>query len=149
MGKVFEETDVQSYTIAHSIQCIKTKEHKLMKRCSIPFPCQTNASFRDSLAVQWLGISTFTTRDLGSISGLKTKIPQVLWCGQKNKINNCKLKHKEISSHTHQDNQGQKYICSQQQMLVKIWKSWNPHAGKSIKWYRSFQKKKKRHFFKF
>ena len=40
-------------------------------------------NFRDSLALQWLGISTFTTRDQGSIPGLKTKIPQILWCGQK------------------------------------------------------------------
>ena len=34
---------------------------------------------QSSLAVQWLGLSTFTARGLGSIPGWGAKIPQVPW----------------------------------------------------------------------
>ena len=39
----------------------------------------------NSLAVQWLGLHTLTTEDLGSIPGRGTKIPQASLCGQKKK----------------------------------------------------------------
>ena len=38
-----------------------------------------------SLAVQWLGLSTFTSMAPGSIPGPETKILQTVQCGQKNK----------------------------------------------------------------
>ena len=37
----------------------------------------------NSLAVQWLGLCTFTAKRPGSILGQGTKIPQVVWRGQK------------------------------------------------------------------
>ena len=40
---------------------------------------------RNSQAVQWLGLSTFTIMDPGSIPGWETKIPQVAWLGFKKK----------------------------------------------------------------
>ena len=39
----------------------------------------------NSLAVQWLGLSTFTAKGTGSIPGRGTKIPQAAWCGHKKK----------------------------------------------------------------
>ena len=38
---------------------------------------------RNSLAVHWLLLHTFTDEHVGSISGQGTKIPQDLWHGQK------------------------------------------------------------------
>ena len=38
----------------------------------------------NSLAVQWLTFSTFIAVSLGSIPDQETKIPQVMWLGQKN-----------------------------------------------------------------
>ena len=38
-----------------------------------------------SLAVQWLGLCTPTAKVPGSIPGQGTKIPHVMWCGQKKK----------------------------------------------------------------
>ena len=54
-------------------------------------------SVGNSLAVQWLGLGTFTAEGLGSISGRRSKIPQAAWRGQKeNKINaQCCLKKKK------------------------------------------------------
>ena len=43
-----------------------------------------------SLAVQWLGLSTFTALAPGSILGRGTKIPQAMWSGHK-KQNKTKL----------------------------------------------------------
>ena len=40
---------------------------------------------RTSLVVQWLGLHTSTTGDLGSILGQDTKIPYASWCSQKKK----------------------------------------------------------------
>ena len=40
---------------------------------------------RNSLAVQWLGLGTFTAGGLSSIPGLGAKIPQSTWCSQKKK----------------------------------------------------------------
>ena len=37
------------------------------------------------MAVQWLRLRAFTAEGLGSIPGWGTKIPQAMWCGQKNK----------------------------------------------------------------
>ena len=37
----------------------------------------------NSLAVQWLGLCTFTAEGTGSIPGRGTKIPQATWHGQK------------------------------------------------------------------
>ena len=38
----------------------------------------------NSLAVQWLGVGTFTAEGPGSIPGQGTKIPQqATWCGKK------------------------------------------------------------------
>ena len=42
----------------------------------------------NSLAVQWLELSTFTAEDPGSIPGRGTEIPQDKWCGQKKKVKN-------------------------------------------------------------
>ena len=42
-------------------------------------------SHGNSLAVQRLGLSTFTADGLGSIPGWGIKIPQALWHSQKNK----------------------------------------------------------------
>ena len=42
-------------------------------------------TFGNSLAVQWLGLSTLTAEGPGSIPGGGTKIPQVLWRDQKKK----------------------------------------------------------------
>ena len=36
------------------------------------------------LVVQWLGLNAFTCRGPVSIPGWRTKIPQVMWCDQKN-----------------------------------------------------------------
>ena len=36
----------------------------------------------NSLAVQWLGLHTFTIEGVGSISGWGTKVPQSAWHGQ-------------------------------------------------------------------
>ena len=35
--------------------------------------------------IQWLGLHAFTAKDMDSISGQGTKIPQATWHGQKNK----------------------------------------------------------------
>ena len=40
---------------------------------------------RNSLAVRWLGLSTFTAKGLGLILGQGTKILEAIWCGQKTK----------------------------------------------------------------
>ena len=40
---------------------------------------------RNSLVVQWLGLSAFTAKGAGSIPGRGTKIPHAAQCGQKNK----------------------------------------------------------------
>ena len=42
----------------------------------------------NSLAVQWLGLCTFTAKGTGSIPGWRTKILQAMWGGQKNNNNN-------------------------------------------------------------
>ena len=47
----------------------------------------------NSLAVQWLGLCTFTAEGTGSTPGQRTKIPQATQCGQKEK-----RKEKEMSS---------------------------------------------------
>ena len=39
----------------------------------------------NSLAVQWLGLCTFTAKGPGSIPGQRTNIPQASRCGQKKK----------------------------------------------------------------
>ena len=39
----------------------------------------------NSLAVQWLGLCTFTAEGLGSIPGQGTKILQAVQCGKKKK----------------------------------------------------------------
>ena len=41
----------------------------------------------NSLAVQWLGLCTPTGKVPGWIPGQGTKIPRVVWCGQKKKDN--------------------------------------------------------------
>ena len=41
----------------------------------------------NSLAVQWLGLGTFTAEGPGSIPGWGTKILQAKWHGQKTKTN--------------------------------------------------------------
>ena len=33
----------------------------------------------DSLVVQWLGICAFIAKDVGSVSGQGTKIPEIIW----------------------------------------------------------------------
>ena len=38
-----------------------------------------------SLAVQWLGLCTFTAEDQGSIPGQGTEIPQAVWHSQRTK----------------------------------------------------------------
>ena len=43
----------------------------------------------NSLAIQWLALRAFTARGPGSVSGWGTKIPQAIWCGQKEKKRNC------------------------------------------------------------
>ena len=52
----------------------------------------------NSLAVQWLGLDTFTAESVGSIPGRGTKILQAAWHGQKKKkkkklIQKCSRKH--------------------------------------------------------
>ena len=42
-----------------------------------------SAYFRNSLAVQRLGLHTFTAEGPGSISGRRTRIPKATWRGQK------------------------------------------------------------------
>ena len=37
------------------------------------------------LAVQWLGLGTFTAEGTGGIPGWGTKTPQPVWCSQKKK----------------------------------------------------------------
>ena len=38
--------------------------------------------------IQWLGLHAFTAKDMDSISGQGTKIPQATWHGQKKKKKN-------------------------------------------------------------
>ena len=40
--------------------------------------------FGNSLVVQWLGLCAFTTKRTGSVCGWRAKIPQDVWCSQKN-----------------------------------------------------------------
>ena len=48
-----------------------------------------NREQKDSLAVWWLGLSSFTAKGPGSIPGQGARIPQVdEWSGQKNLKNN-------------------------------------------------------------
>ena len=47
--------------------------------------CFKSLGFRNSLAVQWLGLLTFTAKDLGSIPVQGTKIPQAARHGRKKK----------------------------------------------------------------
>ena len=42
-------------------------------------------SFGNSVAVQWLGLSTFTAGSLGLIAAQGTKIPQAAWRDKKKK----------------------------------------------------------------
>ena len=42
--------------------------------------------YGNSLAVQWLGLGTFTARGPGSGPGPGTKTPQAAWHGQKTKV---------------------------------------------------------------
>ena len=49
--------------------------------------------------VQWLGLCAFTAEGLGSVPGWGTKIPQVVWCGQKKKKK--RLKKKRSCAHMH------------------------------------------------
>ena len=42
-------------------------------------------SFGNSVAVQWLGLSTFTAGSLGLIAAQGTKIPQAAWHDKKKK----------------------------------------------------------------
>ena len=49
-----------------------------------------NLSLGNSLVVQWLGLSSFTAEDPGSIPGQGTKIPQAMWCGKKPNQNKTK-----------------------------------------------------------
>jgi len=46
---------------------------------------QENLLLETSLAVQWLRLHTFNTKDPGSISGWGTKIPHAMWQGKKKK----------------------------------------------------------------
>ena len=46
---------------------------------------------KNSLAVQWLGLHTFTANGLGSIPGQGTKTPQVTQHGQKIKKKTLKI----------------------------------------------------------
>ena len=47
--------------------------------------CFKPLSFRNSLAVQWLGLRAFTAKGPGSIPGRGTKIPQTTWHGKEKK----------------------------------------------------------------
>ena len=49
----------------------------------------TNVFLGNSLAVQWLGLSTFTV-DQGSTPGQGTKILEAKWCSARKKIKNNK-----------------------------------------------------------
>ena len=40
---------------------------------------------RSYLVVQWWGLHAFTAKDMDSVSGEGTKIPQATWHGQKKK----------------------------------------------------------------
>ena len=46
--------------------------------------------------VQWLGLHASTARGLGSIPGQATKIPQIMWLGQINKLKKKKVLNKLI-----------------------------------------------------
>ena len=53
-----------------------------------------NKSCENSLAIQWLGLCTFTAKPPGLIPGQGTKIPQAAQHGQKRKNKWCKNAHK-------------------------------------------------------
>ena len=44
-----------------------------------------NKMARSYLVVQWWGLHAFTAKDMDSVSGEGTKIPQATWHGQKKK----------------------------------------------------------------
>ena len=48
-------------------------------------------SLRNSLVVQWLGLSAFTTESLGSIPGQGTKILKATQCSEKEKRTHIKI----------------------------------------------------------
>ena len=53
----------------------------------------------NSPEVQWLGLHNFTTEGMGSVSGLRTKIPQAMRCDQKIKVvTNLLIEEKEVLS---------------------------------------------------
>ena len=53
----------------------------------------------NSPEVQWLGLHNFTTEGMGSVSGLRTKIPQAMRCNQKIKVvTNLLIEEKKVLS---------------------------------------------------
>ena len=52
-----------------------------------PFASPSNLSPENSLAVRWLGLSTFTGHRPDSVPGPRVKILQAMWHGQKKKKN--------------------------------------------------------------
>ena len=56
------------------------KKHKWTKHAKYPVKKCKHGNY---LAVQWLGLHALTAKDLGSIHGQRTKIPQAMLCVQK------------------------------------------------------------------
>ena len=57
-----------------------------MKNVLVPMKdTQKKSTSGNFLAVQWLGLCTFTAEDLGSVPSRGTKILQAAWRGQKKK----------------------------------------------------------------
>ena len=55
-------------------------KHKWAKHAKHPIKKRKHGNY---LAIQWLGLHSLTAKDLGSIHGQGTKIPQSMLCGQK------------------------------------------------------------------
>ena len=63
-------------------------------------------SEEESLAVQWLGLCTFTAEGKGSIPGAGTKILQAAWCGKKT--------NKQTKKHVSEAVAGNVAFCTEQ-----------------------------------
>ena len=84
----------QKFTLTAYVLKVLYCESLINKYKYIVFFVFLKLYLRTSLAVQWLGLHTFTAVGLGSIPGRGTKIPQASRHGQKKKKKNTKPKQK-------------------------------------------------------
>ena len=79
-GGITERRHNLQHCLAHTLFPL-TKIDKPNKKYDLESPRSWETG--NSLSVQWLGLRALTVKDLGSIPGWGTKIPQALRCSQK------------------------------------------------------------------